>query len=68
MRELKAALQEHPGDVTQAQFVARTPEHDEQDDVGWEFQIIEGRVGSFIELSSARGAAKDAIAELGTLG
>jgi hypothetical protein len=32
--ELEAALEEHLGEVTQAQLVAQAPTDDEEDDVG----------------------------------
>src|SRR5512135_2855695 len=34
MSEHKTALQEHLGQIAQAQLIAKPPEHDEQDDIG----------------------------------
>ena len=67
MRELETALEEHLGEVAQAEFVAHAPQDDQENDVSREFQVIEGRVSSLIELPAAGGTAKDTIAKLGCL-
>jgi hypothetical protein len=41
MRELEAALQEHLGQIAQAQLVPKSPQHDEQDNIGGVFEIVE---------------------------
>ena len=42
MGELKAALQKHFSQVTQAQLVPQAPENDEQNDIGRVLQKVEG--------------------------
>ena len=49
MGEFKAALQEHLGEIAQAQLVAQTPEHDEQDDIGRVLQEVKGSAGAFVK-------------------
>ncbi len=53
MREHKAALQEHLGQIAQAQLLPESPEHDEQDDSRGIFQEVEGGPRAFVEGSSA---------------
>ena len=53
MRELEAALQEHLGEVAQAQLVPQPPQHDEQDQIGGIFQIVERRPCTLVERSLA---------------
>jgi hypothetical protein len=65
VRELKAAFQEHFGEVTKAQSVTNAPQDDQQHDVGGKFKIVEGRARPLIEGPMAVMAAKHAIAELG---
>jgi hypothetical protein len=48
VRECKAALQEHLCQITKAQFVAHAPEDDQQNDVGREFQGVEGSSTSLV--------------------
>ncbi len=49
MGELKAALQKHFGQVTQAQLVPQAPQHDEQDDIGGLFERVEGGSSALVE-------------------
>jgi hypothetical protein len=53
MRELEAPLQEHLGQIAQAQFVSKSPQHDEQDNIGGVFQIVEWGPCAFVTGSSA---------------
>jgi hypothetical protein len=53
MREDKASLQEDLCQITQAQLIAKPPEHDEQDKIGGIFQIVERGPGAFVEETSA---------------
>ena len=63
--EDEAALQEHLGQVAQAQLVAQPPQHDEQDEIGRVLQVIVGRAGALVEDPAAAAAAEGAIAERG---
>src|SRR5437588_10841147 len=49
MRELKAPLQEHLGEIAQAQLVPQPPENDEQHDIGGIFQVVERGSGALVE-------------------
>jgi hypothetical protein len=40
MRELKAPLQEHFGEVTKAEFVAYAPQNDEENDISGELKVV----------------------------
>jgi hypothetical protein len=62
-REHKTALQEHLRQITEAQFIAKPPEHDEQDDIGGVFQIVERGPGAFVEDASAGRTAERSIAQ-----
>jgi len=53
MRELEAPLQEHLGQIAQAQLVPKSPQHDEQDDIAGVFQIVEWGPRAFVKGSSA---------------
>ncbi len=52
MSEHKPALQEHLGQIPQAQLVPQPPEHHLQDDIGGIFQVIEKRSCAFVEGST----------------
>jgi hypothetical protein len=49
MGELKAAFKKHLRQIAQAQLIAQSPEHNEQDNIGRIFQKVEGGTGAFIE-------------------
>jgi hypothetical protein len=68
MCELKAAFQEHLGQVPQTQLVAHAPEDHQENDISRELKIIEGGATSFIEGVLAGVAAEGAIAEVGLFG
>ncbi len=68
MREFEAPLQAHLREIPPAEFVPHTPEHDQENDVGREFEIIEGRARALIALPPASSTAKDALAKLRSLG
>jgi hypothetical protein len=53
MRELEASLQEHLDQIAQAQLVPQPPQHDEQDNIGGIFQVVERGSGTLIEGSLA---------------
>ena len=57
MGEHKAALQEHLGQITQAQLVAQPPEDNEQDDIGGVFQKVEGGARAFIRKCGDRSSS-----------
>jgi len=59
--EREAAREEHLGQVAQAEFVAKPPEHHEQGDVGRDLQMIEGRTRPFIEGAPAGATTEQAI-------
>ena len=61
---LVAALEEHLGDVAEAQLVAQPPEHREHHDVGREPDLVEARAGSLVEPAPARAALEPAVPEL----
>jgi hypothetical protein len=54
MRELEAPLQKHFSQVTQAQLIAKPPQHDEEDEIGRIFQGVEGGSGALVEGALAR--------------
>jgi hypothetical protein len=54
MRERKAALQNHFSQIAQTQCVPQPPQHDEQDNIGGIFQVVEGGSCTFVEGSFAR--------------
>ena len=45
MRDLIPSLKEQFGDIAEPRLVAQPPEDRQQDDVGGELEIIEGRAG-----------------------
>jgi hypothetical protein len=53
MGEHKPALQDHLGQITQAQLLAKPPENDEQDDIRGIVERVERGTGAFIEAASA---------------
>ncbi len=61
MGERKATLQEHLGEITQAEFVAQAPEQDQEDDVSGKRELVVGRAGPLIALTSTGGAPKGPI-------
>lgn len=64
VREDEAALQEHVGEVTQAEFVAQAPQHDLQDDVTRKGEVVEGRAAALVEAPPAGQTVKGSIPEL----
>ncbi len=67
MGERKATLQEHLGEIPQAEFVAQAPEQDQEDDVSGKRELVVGRAGPLIALMSTGGAPKGPIPKLGAL-
>jgi hypothetical protein len=65
--ELKATLQEHLGEIAQAQFVPYSPEDNQEDEIGGELKKVVGSASALIELAPTGGTAKGAIAKLGSL-
>ncbi len=53
MGEYKPALQEHLGQIPQAQLVAQPPQHDEQDEIGGVFEEVERGPCTLIKSSLA---------------
>jgi hypothetical protein len=65
--EREAARQKHLSEIAQAELGAQAPHDDEENDVGRERKVGEGRARTLIELSLAGRTAKCSIAKLGTL-
>ncbi len=53
MSELEAALEKHLRQIAQAQLVAQPPQHNEQDDIGGIFEIVERSSCPLVEGSFA---------------
>jgi hypothetical protein len=49
----EAALQEHLGQISQAQLIAKPPQDNEQNDISRVFQKSEGCACAFIERAAA---------------
>jgi len=56
--ELDPAKEKHFGQISQAQFVTETPEHNERDDVGWIVGAVQNTAAALVELLAARAATK----------
>jgi hypothetical protein len=54
MGEFKAALQKHFSQVTQAQLVTQSPQHDEEDNIDGVFERVEEGSSALIEGALAR--------------
>ena len=54
MGELKATLQKHLGQITQAQLVPQAPENHEQDDISGIFERVERGSCTLVEGALAR--------------
>ena len=67
MSELKAAFQEHLGQVSKAELVAEPPPHHREDHVGGKPKEVEGRAGPLVELALAGSTPEAAVAEDGLL-
>jgi hypothetical protein len=52
VRDLIASLKEQFGNVAEPELVAQPPEDRQQDDVGGELEIIEGRAGALVEAAA----------------
>ena len=61
MGEDETALEEHFGEVAEAQLVAQPLQHDQADHITGILQAIKQGAGPLVELSAARPAAKAAI-------
>ncbi len=68
MREDEASLQEHFGEIAEAQFVAEAPEHDQQDDVRRGLKEVEGGAGALIEAAPTRATTESLVTQRGGLG
>jgi len=66
VREDEATCQKHLRQVAQAQLVAQSPHHHQQDDIGRYVQVIEGRTGALVAHPPTGAAAEGAVAEGGT--
>jgi hypothetical protein len=65
--ERKATHQKHLSHVTQAQFVAESPQHRKQDDIGGEFEMVKRRASSLIENAVTIWTEERRITEFGFL-
>src|SRR5262245_30684457 len=63
MRKDQPSLQEHFWQISQAQFVAHTPEHHEAHHIGRILQIVKTCAGPLIELPLTGTAPKASVAE-----
>ncbi len=63
MGDLEAALEQHLGDVAEAELVAEPPEHREQHDVGRMLELVERRAGALVEDAPAGAASERPVAE-----
>jgi hypothetical protein len=67
MRQHPTPLQEHLSQISQAQFIAQPPEHDEEHDIGGIFKKVEGSATPFIENALTGRTAERSIAKRGLL-
>src|SRR5262249_6927132 len=65
VREDEAALEEHLGQVAQAQLVAQPPEDHQQDEVGRVLQVVVRRAGPLVADPATCRAAEGAVAQGG---
>ena len=65
MRDLIASLKEQFCDVAEPKFVAQPPEDRQQDDVGGELEIVEGRAGALVEAAATRPTRERAVTQGG---
>jgi hypothetical protein len=63
--ELESAQQIHLCQIPEAQFVPETAEHDFKDDIGGQFEEVEGRSGALVRFTPAPAAAERRVAEFG---
>lgn len=61
--ELEASLEEHLGQISQAEFVPEPPPNHEEDDVGGELKEVERRAGPVVEPSRAGAAPMARVAQ-----
>ncbi len=62
VREFKAANHEHLGKVAKAEFVAQTPQDNQEYDVCWGREVIVRSSSSLVEGAAATSATKNRIA------
>ena len=67
MRDLIAPLKEQFDDIAEPKLVAQAPEDRQQDDVGGELEIVEGRAGALIEAAVTRPTREPALAQGGVV-
>ena len=63
MAEDEAALQEHLGQVAQAQFVAQPPQDNQEHNVCGNGEVVEGGAAPLVEAASAGRAAERAVTQ-----
>jgi hypothetical protein len=61
--DFEATLEEKFRDVSETEFVPKSPQYRHQDDVGRELEIVEGGASPFIELPLARPTEEGPISE-----
>jgi hypothetical protein len=59
--EFETPLQKHLCQVSQAQLVSQPPENDQQNDIGWELQMVEDSASPLVEDALTTSAMKDLI-------
>src|SRR3954447_14520389 len=66
MRELEAAQQIHLSQVSEAEFVAQAGDDNFKDDIGRQFEIVEGSAGTLVASAVALDTVEYCVAEVGT--
>src|SRR3954451_19539568 len=66
MRELEAAQQIHLSQVPEAEFVAQAGDDNFKDDIGRQFEIVEGSAGTLVASAVALDTVEYCVAEVGT--
>ena len=63
MGDLDSTIQHYLGEITQAQFVSKSPTHDQEDKVSWILKKVEGAAAPLIEASTAVSTLKSSVAQ-----
>ncbi len=63
MGEDPTTLQKHFSEISQTQFVPKSPQDDEQNEISGIFKKVEGSATAFIEGTLADGTAERSVAE-----
>ena len=61
--DLEPALEQHLGDVAEAELIAKAPQHGEEHEVGWVLEVVERRPGALVEGAPAGATCERTVPE-----